>query len=652
MKFLFVLLLHQTFSKPTEKEKAESQQIICNYDEPCNDACTADVCEYFWNIEYRLTNTWRTRDYGQRSNVRSGSLRDFSVAWNETSKNVEIIQEGLAANTPFLVNENGDKLEPLDELENLFFTDGQDQRRVISINGHFPGPSIMVNKGAKVIIHVKSALHDQSFTLHWHGLHMEDNYWNDGGAMFSQCPVSSFNDFTYVINADNSGTHWYHSHKGLQRADGLHGAFIVLEKEEQEDHCNKIPFVMTDSYRVDSDFLAAADPYRFGFSGGDRFTGTGARTCTTPEKGFLNGAKLSSYCVDSITVNGHGQFRQHNGSMAFSIGEEYILPYDTETVELKAIHAGFEFPILVRRADNMPIYATGTDGRRIKSTAGHGLIFGVGETWNIESEFNGLDDIEFIAEIMLEGIGNVVHADYHHSHRPYVKVPVRRSSTQFRGERTRKLLPLQPRQHLIAPRRPHEGVDINDPLHRHFTYINCPVVNYRGFKCIGIMDFQRDQSVDADSYQYNPSEIEQEPDQIIELNFNLARGSSVNGIKFAYPSRPFFDGINEENITPCTDEVLGEDGNKTCTQMITVQKDQIIELRISAAHEITNPLSPYEWTYHALHLHGYEFFVQDVGFPRLDDHGKIVGLHGAMTCEGGSSCPRVQYTESILDNLT
>ncbi|CAG5111666.1 Oidioi.mRNA.OKI2018_I69.chr2.g5946.t1.cds [Oikopleura dioica] len=655
MNFLFLIFLHRTFSKPNEEQETKTRQVICHYDEPCNDACTADVCEYFWNIEYRLTNTWRTRDYGQRTNVAKGSLRDFSVTWNHTRHNLDIVQIGLTANTPFLVDQKGNTLNPLNELENLFFTDGQEERRVITTNGHFPGPSVIVNKGAKVIIHVKSALHDQAFTLHWHGQHMMNNYWMDGGAMFSQCPVNSFNEFTYVIEAENTGTHWYHSHKGLQRADGLHGAFIVLEEEEQKDHANKIPFVMTDWYRDDSDFLAAADPYRYGFSGGDRFTGTGARTCTTPEKGFLNGAKVSSYCVDSILVNGHGQFRHKNDSSEFSIGEQFVLPYETETVELKAIHAGFEVPILVRRADSLPIYATGTDGRRIKSTAGHGLIFGVGETWNIESELNGLDEIEFIAEIMVEGYGHVVDPDYQLSPRPFVRVSVKRSSAPFRGERIRNLVALEPWKDMPPPLRPHEGRDVTEFMdydgnldHPSFTYLNCPLANYRGFNCVGIMDFLRDESIEADAYQYDPAEIHEEPDQVIELNLNLARGSSINGIKFAYPYRPFFDGIKDEYITPCTEEILGDEGNRTCTQIFTVQKDELVEIRISAAHEITNENSPYEWTYHALHLHGYEFFVQELGFPRLDEHRKIIGLDDALTCIGGSRCPRVEYREDIL----
>ena len=35
--------------------------------------------------------------------------------------------------------------------------------------------------------------------------------------------------FRYKFKADNSGTHWWHSHTGLQLGDGLHGPFIVRD---------------------------------------------------------------------------------------------------------------------------------------------------------------------------------------------------------------------------------------------------------------------------------------------------------------------------------------------------------------------------------------------------------------------------------------
>ena len=38
------------------------------------------------------------------------------------------------------------------------------------------------------------------------------------------------------FKADNAGTHFWHAHTGLQRADGLFGALIVRQANEREPH--------------------------------------------------------------------------------------------------------------------------------------------------------------------------------------------------------------------------------------------------------------------------------------------------------------------------------------------------------------------------------------------------------------------------------
>lgn len=51
-----------------------------------------------------------------------------------------------------------------------------------------------------------------------------------GWRLISQAPITPGAYFDYVFNATPPGTHWYHSHLGAQRTDGLFGALIVREK--------------------------------------------------------------------------------------------------------------------------------------------------------------------------------------------------------------------------------------------------------------------------------------------------------------------------------------------------------------------------------------------------------------------------------------
>lgn len=42
-----------------------------------------------------------------------------------------------------------------------------------------------------------------------------------------KCPISYGQQFRYAFVADDEGTHFYHSHSGHQKANGIFGALIV-----------------------------------------------------------------------------------------------------------------------------------------------------------------------------------------------------------------------------------------------------------------------------------------------------------------------------------------------------------------------------------------------------------------------------------------
>lgn len=49
----------------------------------------------------------------------------------------------------------------------------------------------------------------------------------DGVPYLTQCPIPYGEKFRYSFYAADEGTHFYHSHAGHQKADGVHGALIV-----------------------------------------------------------------------------------------------------------------------------------------------------------------------------------------------------------------------------------------------------------------------------------------------------------------------------------------------------------------------------------------------------------------------------------------
>lgn len=67
----------------------------------------------------------------------------------------------------------------------------------------------------------------------------------DGVPQITQCAIPPHSTFRYIVNANNPGTHWWHSHIGMQRADGAFGALIIREPKTE------IPNEITSLYDYD-----------------------------------------------------------------------------------------------------------------------------------------------------------------------------------------------------------------------------------------------------------------------------------------------------------------------------------------------------------------------------------------------------------------
>ncbi|CAG9772968.1 unnamed protein product [Ceutorhynchus assimilis] len=109
--------------------------------------------------------------------------------------------------------------------------DGHD-RALVSVNRQIPGPSIEVCLGDQIIVKVENHLMTESTTIHWHGQHQEATPYMDGVPYVTQCPIPPKTSFTYNFNATYAGTHFWHSHIGMQRVDGCYGPLVVRVPEE------------------------------------------------------------------------------------------------------------------------------------------------------------------------------------------------------------------------------------------------------------------------------------------------------------------------------------------------------------------------------------------------------------------------------------
>ena len=107
--------------------------------------------------------------------------------------------------------------------------DGRTYKAVIAVNKQFPGPTLIVREGQIVAVDVHNNLSTKGISIHWHGQHQIKTNFMDGVGLVTQCPIQPGSSFRYIFRANPSGTFWYHSHMGSQRAYGLFGALIVKE---------------------------------------------------------------------------------------------------------------------------------------------------------------------------------------------------------------------------------------------------------------------------------------------------------------------------------------------------------------------------------------------------------------------------------------
>src|ERR671934_45480 len=103
--------------------------------------------------------------------------------------------------------------------------------RMLSYNGSVPGPTLKVEQGSTVTVHVSNH-GDLDATVHWHGLRLENRY---DGTHETQAPIPVGETFTYQVHVPDAGAHWYHPHirEDYGQEMGLYGNILVTPSEPE-----------------------------------------------------------------------------------------------------------------------------------------------------------------------------------------------------------------------------------------------------------------------------------------------------------------------------------------------------------------------------------------------------------------------------------
>lgn len=123
------------------------------------------------------------------------------------------------------------------------------EKRAIAVNGQIPMPTLTFTEGdiAEIVVHNQLK---ESTSLHWHGLFVPNK--EDGVPYLTQMPIEPGKTFTYKFPIMQSGTHWYHSHSGLQEQIGMYGSLILLKKKNDTtfrkgiDDLPQVPIILSE----------------------------------------------------------------------------------------------------------------------------------------------------------------------------------------------------------------------------------------------------------------------------------------------------------------------------------------------------------------------------------------------------------------------
>lgn len=147
----------------------------------------------------------------------------FSLGIGRLFSQTALVIPDTLSGTSFTLNMHRDSVQ--------FFPTGSPSYTYAFNAYHYLGPTLLLNKGDHVTMHVQNNIGDTT-SVHWHGLHVPAMA--DGGPHTPILPGDTWNpDFTVM---DHAATYWYHPHMHMKTAvqaiKGAAGMIIVRDPIE------------------------------------------------------------------------------------------------------------------------------------------------------------------------------------------------------------------------------------------------------------------------------------------------------------------------------------------------------------------------------------------------------------------------------------
>ncbi len=160
------------------------------------------------------------KDFDRRQLLRGASLIGGGLALTTLLPSwAQSATPGLAPAMPTLKGANID----LAISHSHLMVDGR-AGHAVTINGTVPGPLLRLREGQDVRLSVKNELAEDT-SIHWHGILVP--FQMDGVPGVTFPGIKPGQTFVYEFPIKQAGTYWYHSHSGLQEAEGHYGPIVI-----------------------------------------------------------------------------------------------------------------------------------------------------------------------------------------------------------------------------------------------------------------------------------------------------------------------------------------------------------------------------------------------------------------------------------------
>lgn len=259
-------------------------------------------------------------------------------------------------------------------------------KRAIAVNGQIPMPTLTFTEGDTAEIYVHNNLNEET-TLHWHGLFLPNKM--DGVPNLTQMPIKPHTTYLYKFPIVQHGTHWYHSHSGLQEQIGMYGAFIMNKRKEWS--IPTLPVVLSEwtdmkpgevqrSLHAATDWFAIKKGTTQSYAEAIR-TGH-LKTKVTNEWKRMTSMDVSDVYYEKFLINGENQ----NEQPRFKAGDK---------VRLRIANGGASTYFWLTYAGGK-ITVVATDGNDVEPVEVDRLIIAVSETYDVVVTIPANKSYEFL----------------------------------------------------------------------------------------------------------------------------------------------------------------------------------------------------------------------------------------------------------------